>query len=344
MNDLPAPLTPADCDLTDFAFMPVDVRRLRDSDTAAMDDPEGFRAAVILWCVAWHQVPAASLPDDDGALCRLAGYGRDTKTWRRAKEAGALRGFVKCSDGRLYHRVIAEKARESWDKKQGYRDRMEKARTAKKQGKSQDNDTINNGDNPPTITQPITASIIEPMIDTVTGHKGQGQGEGEGQGERDSGSLRSPVGDGATRSPTPASLFAEAISVWNAVCGDVLPKVAKATDARKDTFCRRFRDDFSSDWNAWTGFCRRVRSSPFLTNAEGSNRSGWKADFDFVLEPRNMAKILEGNWDPSNRANAPLDKRMTALAVVAGFSPHAPPDEPMTIDHDDNPDLWRTAL
>lgn len=66
----------------------------------------------MLWCAAWHQVPAASLPDDDIELASLAGYGRmafSVKEWKKVR-AEALTGFVKCSDGRLYHMVIAEKA------------------------------------------------------------------------------------------------------------------------------------------------------------------------------------------------------------------------------------------
>jgi hypothetical protein len=106
---LPAPLTPADCDLRDFQYMELDVRRLRDSEFAAGVSGEAFRAGVLLWCAAWHQVPAASLPDNDTELANLAGYGRVVKEWRKVKE-DALGGFVKCSDGRLYHAVIAEKA------------------------------------------------------------------------------------------------------------------------------------------------------------------------------------------------------------------------------------------
>ena len=109
MIDLPAPLTPADCDLSDFPYMELDVRRLRDSKFAAASDGEAFRAGVLLWCAAWHQVPAASLPDDDVELASLAGYGRVMREWRKVREV-ALTGFVKCSDGRLYHAVIAEKA------------------------------------------------------------------------------------------------------------------------------------------------------------------------------------------------------------------------------------------
>jgi hypothetical protein len=110
------PLTPPDLDLRGFTYMPLEVVRLRDSDLVVLASGDEFRAAVLLWCAAWHQVPAASLPKDERMLANLAGFGRDLKGWRGVSEA-ALRGFVECSDGRLYHPVIAEKAIESGTKK-----------------------------------------------------------------------------------------------------------------------------------------------------------------------------------------------------------------------------------
>jgi hypothetical protein len=124
------PLVPPEVDLRNFTYMPLDVVRLRDSDIAGVEDGEVFRAAVLAWCAAWHQVPAASLPDDDAVLARLTGYGRDMATWRRVREAGALRGFVRCSDGRLYHPVVAEKAVEAWDKKGRQAERTRRATEA----------------------------------------------------------------------------------------------------------------------------------------------------------------------------------------------------------------------
>ncbi len=109
----PDTLTPAECDLRDFPFMQVDVARLRDSDLAALETPEACWAAMLLWCAAWHQVPAASLPDDDTVLARIAGYGRCVHAWKKIRK-GALRGFIKCRDGRLYHPVVAEKANAAW--------------------------------------------------------------------------------------------------------------------------------------------------------------------------------------------------------------------------------------
>lgn len=122
MTDRPPPPVPADCDLNDFQYMELDVRRLRDSKFASTPNGDAFRAGVVLWCAAWHQVPAASLPDDDVELASLAGYGRmpfSVREWKKVRDE-ALSGFVKCSDGRLYHMVIAEKALAAHASKERY--------------------------------------------------------------------------------------------------------------------------------------------------------------------------------------------------------------------------------
>ena len=110
---LPAPLTPPDCDLTSMPAMLLDVRRLRDSGVAAHENPEVFRASMFLWCAAWHEVPAASLKDDDSELAQKAGFGRFLTEWRKVKDE-VLKSFTRCADGRLYHPVVAEKALEQW--------------------------------------------------------------------------------------------------------------------------------------------------------------------------------------------------------------------------------------
>ena len=116
MTGLPAPLTNPNCNLTDFPFMPLDVARLRNSELATLETPESCWAAVMLWCASWHEVPAASLPDNEKYIASKAGYmlrGNIDPKWKKIRE-GALRGFIKCSDGRLYHDVVAAKARDAW--------------------------------------------------------------------------------------------------------------------------------------------------------------------------------------------------------------------------------------
>ena len=90
--------------------MPLHTETLITSDFASIMSGEAFKAALLLWCHSWHQVPAASLPNDDRVLARLSGAG---SRWRELKKE-ALYGFVLCSDGRLYHPLIAELAVTAW--------------------------------------------------------------------------------------------------------------------------------------------------------------------------------------------------------------------------------------
>ncbi|OAE96749.1 hypothetical protein AYJ54_36325 [Bradyrhizobium centrolobii] len=117
--------------------MPLDVVRLRDSDLTVLASGEAFRAAVLLWCASWHQMPAASIPNDERILAKLAGYGRDVESWAKVRD-DALHGFVECSDGRLYHPVVAEKALEADDHRKKQRERTLKATEARRGGKRDD--------------------------------------------------------------------------------------------------------------------------------------------------------------------------------------------------------------
>lgn len=115
-----APLTPANCFLGGFDYMPLDVDRLRKSRAwlIAKRRPELAFYMVNLWTASWKETPAASLEDDDDVLADAAMCPPDR--WAELKE-DVLRGFVLCDDGRLYHEVIAVKALEAWLEKLGMR-------------------------------------------------------------------------------------------------------------------------------------------------------------------------------------------------------------------------------
>ena len=130
-------MTPPDCDLRGMEWMPLYGSRLFGSDFDAHASDAEFRAAMQWWWSAWNQIPAASLPDDEVAQCRLAGLGRDLKAWRKVK-GRALYGFVACSDGRLYHRALAEFALESWARRLKDRERKAKWREQRERRTEQD--------------------------------------------------------------------------------------------------------------------------------------------------------------------------------------------------------------
>ncbi len=200
MSNFPQPLVAANVDLRDFAFMPLDVVRLRDSDLAALESPEACWAAVLLWCASWHQVPAASIPDDDRVLANLAGFGRVVKEWQKVRD-GALRGWVLCRDGRFYHPVVAEKALDAWRSKLEQRWRTECARVKKhnqrhglslatsdfeewlSQGCPQGHTLPVPEDKPP--SSPRTTPIRPRNVSRETHSKGQGEGQGKGIEKKD---------------------------------------------------------------------------------------------------------------------------------------------------------------
>lgn len=127
IDPLPAPIVPAGVDLRGYGWMPLYGNHLFGSEFNARCSDAEWRAGMTLWWAAWNQVPAASLPDDDVALTRLADLGRDTRTWKRIR-AMALHGFVKCSDGRLYHPFLAKLATEAWERR---REEQEAAKNEK---------------------------------------------------------------------------------------------------------------------------------------------------------------------------------------------------------------------
>lgn len=207
---LPAPLTPEDCNLQDFAFMPLDVARLRDSDMASEQTPEENWAAVMLWAAAWHQVPAGSIPDSDNWIAKAAGYmsrGRIDPHWKEVK-AGAMRGFILCSDGRWYHQVVSEKANESWVGKLKQRLKTECARIKKHNDRHKTSIPFPDfdawfaagcpvgqplpvpGDKPPLsqgtgldvpkYSAPMSP-VTQPLVPSETPSKGQREGQGQGQ-------------------------------------------------------------------------------------------------------------------------------------------------------------------
>ena len=124
METRPEPLTPPECDLRGYGYMPLFGNRLFGSRlyTRALRNPRAGLAAIKLWWSAWQQCPAGSLPNDDHDLAVLADFGSDLKGWKAVRDL-ALYGFVECADGRLYHPILAEEAVLAFEKRRRERDR-----------------------------------------------------------------------------------------------------------------------------------------------------------------------------------------------------------------------------
>jgi len=193
MTDLPAPLVAADVDLRDFAFMPLDVGRLLTSETWLLGSGDECKAAMALWCVSWHQVPAASLPANDKMLAHLSAAG---PRWRKVK-AHALRGWVLCADGRMYHPVVAEKAIEAWGHKRKQSERGKAGAAKRWSGDSGGNGASNGTGNADANGAANASAMLAPML---------GDSKGPDRDQTRQGPDQNPEGGGAPPSPPGRSL------------------------------------------------------------------------------------------------------------------------------------------
>ena len=153
---LAPPPVPADVDLRDFRFMPLDVLSIRDG-RLPLGDPAIFRATILLWFVAWHQFPAGSLDKDEEWLADHSGAHAD---WPRIRDA-VLAGFVEHADGRLYHPIVTEKVLEAWGRKRAKQrlkaaDRERKAEARERQPEPQPEPEAAS----PDAASPDAASIV----------------------------------------------------------------------------------------------------------------------------------------------------------------------------------------
>ena len=175
MSEFPAPLVAADVDCTDLDGFMLNVERLMSSELWALSTGEELKAALALWCRAWKQVPAASLPDDPRVLAAFAGV--PASRWKKVQEM-ALRVFVKCSDGRIYHPVLAKEALNAWERKTSFRRKREQDAE-----RLRDWRTKQRSDNPETPREtPIEAQVKRVSSPSETRDVAEGQGQGQGQG------------------------------------------------------------------------------------------------------------------------------------------------------------------
>ena len=202
-TELPAPLVPPEVDLRGYDFMPFFGDALDRSDFNKTENDTAWRFGVMLWWECWaKQVPAASLPDDDALLTRACGLGRDLATFRSIKEA-ALHGFVKCSDGRLYHKFLAGHAIEAYEGRVKQRIKTTAARIGALKKRVTDSVTDAEKQHLRSLIQDLEQSLLQttgrrltksvtdaptdtphpPVLSQSQNPQGEGEGEGQGQGQ-----------------------------------------------------------------------------------------------------------------------------------------------------------------
>lgn len=93
--------------------------------------------------------------------------------------------------------------------------------------------------------------------------------------------------------------YDEIVNLYHQICIS-FPKIIKLSDSRKKTIKARFLE-YDKDINIFKTLFTKAENSNFL---KGTNGKGWNANFDWLINPKNMIKVLEGNYDNKENSNA----------------------------------------
>lgn len=109
----------------------------------------------------------------------------------------------------------------------------------------------------------------------------------------------------------PAPDLDAAVADWNAMAEKIgLPAVQRLTAARKSNLKNRLAE--CGGLEGWRAALEKIAASSFC---RGDSRSGWRADFDFILQAKSFTKLMEGGYD--DRAGE--GRKSGTASAVAGI-------------------------
>ena len=85
-------------------------------------------------------------------------------------------------------------------------------------------------------------------------------------------------------------LYKQIAKLYNGTCTS-LPKVTTISSARERVIKTRLKEFTVKQFQT---LFRKAQASKFLT---GKNKNNWRANFDWLMNATNFAKVLDGNYD-----------------------------------------------
>lgn len=126
----------------------------------------------------------------------------------------------------------------------------------------------------------------------------------EGKKERKEEYNKSPKGDYESETPE-SSIYATIRELYNSVCGSY-PRLVKMSDARKKAINARLKTGYTLD--DFRKLFEKAEASDFM---KGANKRNWSATFDWMICDSNMAKVLDGNYDPRDQGGVKDESEST---------------------------------
>lgn len=222
---------------------------------------EQHGAYVLLLLDYWKNGPP---PNDDAVLAQIVRM--PLAAWRKAKPA--LIGFFELRDGQLIQkRVERERVRA-----------LENIEKRRKAGKASANARAK---------QQQTANTCSTHVEPPLQQNGRPSPSPSCSSEQESSSI-----EDVSVGTDPPLTKAEILEAWQTrMVPQGFPEIRKMTAQRERQLGARLRDSTMDDWQR--AFAALERSA----FCRGENDRGWRADFDFLLQPKSFTKLIEGAYD-----------------------------------------------
>jgi hypothetical protein len=108
--------------------------------------------------------------------------------------------------------------------------------------------------------------------------------------------------------------YSQILEMYNELCEiKGLRSIRSINGKRKTQTAARFNE---YGLGGFVELFEKVSASLFLC---GGSQRGWKADFDWLIAPTNMQKVLEGKYE-NDQSNVPIQQTYTYEPYQAGFS------------------------
>lgn len=243
----------------------------------------------------------ASRQEDRGSLVGFDGetidalFGYEMGTAAAVYEALKEKGLITEDD-----RIAA------WNKRQFDEQGAERARRYRERQKAEKEQSRENNENNTTVTPPSRerhASVTQPSR-TVTPDTDTDTDTDSDTERKDIVSLTGHVPISSKKPPLICPVE-QIVKAYSDILPGLLP-VQRITDARKKAVQARWREDKERQCLAWwNDYFERVRASDFLMGRcppTQGRPTAWQADFDWLLKPANLQKVVEGKYDNHTRA------------------------------------------
>lgn len=110
-------------------------------------------------------------------------------------------------------------------------------------------------------------------------------------GGREGGNKKTSSNEDSSAEPTPLT-EKEVLDAWaSRMVPQGFPAVRKMTDTRRRQLKARLKDSTLEEWQ------RAMDALERSAFCRGENPRGWRADFDFLLQPKSFTKLIEGAYD-----------------------------------------------